>query len=88
MGIGAGVKLLVSLLFVLPGDVRAELPFLPKAEIALELAPALLGVGFILGYRQSAVCMAGAIISALVLAPLIGWMAKACRSHSTRRRRG
>jgi OPT family oligopeptide transporter len=74
MGIGAAVKVLISLLFLLPGDVRAELPVLPKAEVALELAPALVGVGFILGYRQSAVCMAGAVISALALTPLIGWM--------------
>jgi putative OPT family oligopeptide transporter len=74
MGIGAGVKVLVALLFLLPGEVRTELPVLPKAEVALELAPALLGVGFILGYRQAAVCMAGAVISALALTPLIGWM--------------
>jgi putative OPT family oligopeptide transporter len=74
MGIGACVKLLVSLLFVLPSEVHTELAVLPKAEIALELAPALLGVGFILGYRQAAVCMAGAVISALALTPLIGWM--------------
>ncbi len=74
MAIGAGMKVLVSLLFLLPGELRAELAVLPKAEVALELAPALLGVGFILGYRQAAVCMAGAVISALVLAPLIGWM--------------
>jgi putative OPT family oligopeptide transporter len=51
MGIGAGVKVLVSLLFLLPGEVRAELAVLPKGEVALELAPALLGVGFILAYR-------------------------------------
>jgi putative OPT family oligopeptide transporter len=74
MAIGAAVKVLVALVFLLPSEVRAELPVLPKAEVALELAPALLGVGFILGYRQAAVCMAGALISALVLAPLIGWM--------------
>src|SRR5262245_38766347 len=77
MAIGAGVKLLVSLLFLLPGEVRTELPVLPKAEVALELAPALLGVGFILGYRQSAVCMAGAVIAALAITPLIGWMGEA-----------
>src|SRR5262245_17127157 len=74
MAVGAGVKLLVALLFLLPAEVRAELAVLPKAEVALELAPALLGVGFILGYRQAAVCMAGAVVSALALAPLIGWM--------------
>jgi putative OPT family oligopeptide transporter len=74
IAIGAGVKVLISLLFLLPGEVRAELAVLPKAEVALELAPALLGVGFILGYRQAAVCMAGAVIAALALTPLIGWM--------------
>jgi putative OPT family oligopeptide transporter len=77
MALGAGVKLLVSLLFLLPGEVRTELAVLPKAEVALELAPALLGVGFILGYRQSAVCMAGAVVAALAITPLIGWMGEA-----------
>ncbi len=47
---------------------------LPKAELALEVAPALLGVGYILGYRQSAVCVAGALISAVTLTPLIAWL--------------
>jgi putative OPT family oligopeptide transporter len=74
MAVGAGVKLLVSLLFLVPNDVGMALPVLPKAEVALELAPALIGVGFILGYRQSAVCVAGAIISALALTPLIAWL--------------
>jgi putative OPT family oligopeptide transporter len=71
MAVGAVVKLLVSLAFLLPGQMSMALPVLPRAEVALELAPALLGVGFILGYRQSAVCVAGALVSALVLIPLI-----------------
>lgn len=74
MGIGAAVKVLVSLVYLLPGEVRAGLPVLPKAEVALELAPALIGVGFILGYRQSAVCVAGGVVATLALTPLIGWL--------------
>jgi putative OPT family oligopeptide transporter len=74
MVVGALVKLAISLAFLLPGDVRALLPALPKAELALEIAPALLGVGYILGYRQSAVCVAGALVSALTLTPLIAWL--------------
>jgi putative OPT family oligopeptide transporter len=54
--------------------VHAALPILPKAELALEIAPALLGVGYILGYRQSAVCVAGALISAVTITPLIAWL--------------
>src|SRR5262245_1719030 len=73
MAVGAAVKLLVSLFFLLPSEMRAAVPVLPKAEVALELAPALFGVGFILGYRQSAVCVAGSVVSSLALTPLIAF---------------
>lgn len=77
IAVGAAIKLVVSLLFLTPASVHGLLPVLPKAEVALELAPALLGVGFILGYRQSGVLVAGSIISALVLTPLIAWIGAA-----------
>ena len=74
MAVGAAVKVLISLAYLLPGELHAALPVLPKAELALEVGPALLGVGYILGYRQSAVCVAGALISATALTPLIAWL--------------
>ena len=74
MAVGAAVKVLISLLYLLPGEIGFALPVLPKAELALEIAPALIGVGYILGYRQSAVCVAGALISAVVITPLIAWL--------------
>jgi hypothetical protein len=74
VAVGAAIKLLVSLAFLLPNTVSARLPVLPHAELALELAPALLGVGFILGYRQSGVLVAGSLVSSLVLIPLIAWI--------------
>ncbi|HSD29372.1 MAG TPA: oligopeptide transporter, OPT family [Vicinamibacteria bacterium] len=74
MAVGAAVKVLISLVYLFPGEVRAALPVLPKAELALEVGPALLGVGYILGYRQAAVCVAGALISAVSLTPLIAWL--------------
>jgi putative OPT family oligopeptide transporter len=74
MAIGAALKVLTSLFFLVPERVATALPVLPKAELAMEVAPALLGVGFILGYRQAAVCMAGALISALALTPLVAFI--------------
>jgi len=74
MLVGAALKLIVSLVFLLPSTISAALPVLPKAEVALEMAPALLGVGFILGYRQSGVLVAGSLVSSLVLIPLIAWI--------------
>jgi putative OPT family oligopeptide transporter len=74
MAVGGGVKLAIALLFLMPGSLHAALPVLTKAEVALEVAPALVGVGFILGYRQSGVLVAGSLISAVVLTPLIAWL--------------
>jgi putative OPT family oligopeptide transporter len=74
MGLGALVKCLVGLLFLVPHEVGAALPVLPRAEVALEIAPALLAVGFILGYRASAVLVAGSIVASFALIPLIAWM--------------
>ena len=70
--VGALVKLVLGGFAIMPGELRAHVPVIPKAELTLEIAPALLGVGYILGYRQSAIMVSGSLISALVLIPLIG----------------
>jgi putative OPT family oligopeptide transporter len=77
MGLGALVKVVVALLFLVPHEIGAALPVLPRAEVALEIAPALLAVGFILGYRASAVLVAGSIVASFALIPLIAWMGAA-----------
>ena len=74
MAVGAAIKILIALFFLVPGALAVGLPVLPKAELAAEIAPALLGVGFILGYRQSAVIVAGSLVSSLALTPLIAWI--------------
>jgi len=74
MAAGAGIKLAVGLLFLVPAVLSVELPVPPKAVLALELTPALIGVGFILGYRQSGVVVAGSLLSSLALIPLIAWI--------------
>jgi putative OPT family oligopeptide transporter len=71
MGLGAVVKIGISGFHLLPGELSAAVPFLPKAEAAIEVTAALVAVGFILGYRQSAVIVAGSIVSAFALTPLI-----------------
>jgi putative OPT family oligopeptide transporter len=71
LAVGAAVKLALGGAALLPGELRAHVPVLPKAELALEIAPALLGVGYILGYKQSAIMVSGSLISALVFIPLI-----------------
>ena len=74
IAVGAFIKLAGALLFLMPTELRMALPVLPRGELAIEVAPALLAVGFILGYRQAGVVVAGAVVSALALIPLIAWI--------------
>jgi putative OPT family oligopeptide transporter len=74
IAVAAAIKLSTGLLFLFPSELSARLPIPQNAVLALELAPALLAVGYILGYRQSGVLVAGSLVSALVLIPLITWI--------------
>lgn len=71
LAVGAVIKLALGGFMLIPSELTAHLPVLPKAELGLEIAPALLAVGYILGYRQSAIMVSGSLISAIVLTPLI-----------------
>lgn len=71
LAIGAVIKLGLGALMLLDSELALHLPVLPKAELTLEIAPALLAVGYILGYKQSSIMVSGSLISAIVLTPLI-----------------
>ena len=71
LGVGALVKIALGALVLIPSTLVVHLPVLPKADLALEIAPALLAVGYILGYRQASILVSGSLISAVVLTPLI-----------------
>ncbi|MBK7876931.1 MAG: oligopeptide transporter, OPT family [Planctomycetes bacterium] len=73
MAVGAVIQAALKAGFLAPSEVGTDVlqSFLPKAHVALEIAPALIGVGFILGFRQAGVCVAGGVIASLVLVPVI-----------------
>ena len=71
LAVGAAVKLALGAALLIPSALSTHVPVLPKAEIALEIAPALLAVGYILGFKQSSIMVSGSLISAIVLTPLI-----------------
>ncbi len=84
LGVGALLKLAISgwpllsmptadggALRYVPEELKLELPFLPNGALTLSVDAVLLAVGFIVGYRASAVMVAGGLLSALVLYPLV-----------------
>src|SRR5438094_132948 len=71
LAVGAAIKLALGAFMLVFSSLSMHLPVLPKAEVALEIAPALFAVGYILGYRQSAILVSGSLLSAIVLTPII-----------------
>ncbi len=72
IGLGAGIviKLSLGLLHLMPEQLEYAIPGLPKAVLAIEIAPALMAVGYIVGYRSSGIMVSGSLIAAIVLIPL------------------
>jgi putative OPT family oligopeptide transporter len=52
-------------------EFHVNVPLLKKGQVGLEPMPALLGVGYILGYRIGAIMVAGGLLSSLALIPVI-----------------
>ncbi len=70
MGIAAAFKFIVDGLKVIPADVAVAFKSF-KGEIGMEVYPALLGVGYIVGPRIASFMFVGSIVVWLVIIPLI-----------------
>ncbi len=69
LGLGALVKLVIGQFHWLPEDLAWKLG--GNASLAIKVSPALLAVGFLIGFRSAAVMVSGGFITALVLYPLV-----------------
>ncbi len=71
LALGALVKILTSAVHLVPEELSALVPKMPNGVVMLAVSPALLGVGYVVGFRAAAVMLAGTLIASLVLYPLI-----------------
>lgn len=71
LGIGAVYKAILEFLKMWPSEISMRIPGLKKGELGLDATPALLGVGYILGFRISAIMVAGGLLSWLGIIPTI-----------------
>ena len=70
MGLAAVFKFIVDGLKVIPADVSAAFKSF-KGEIGMEVSPALLGVGYIVGPKIASYMFVGSVFGWLVIIPLI-----------------
>ena len=71
LGLGAIYKAVLSFAKLWPTELAIHVPGLKKGELGLEATPALLGVGYILGFRIAAILVAGGLLSWLGIIPTI-----------------
>ena len=69
IGVGIAFKVITSGLKLVYEKFSLALPF--KAQIAVKVSPALIGVGYILGIRVATIMVAGSALAALVITPAI-----------------
>ncbi len=74
LGVGLTYALLWKALQVWSKEIAWHLPFVKKAKLAVEASPALLGVGYILGFRIATIMVCGAALSYLIIVPFIAHM--------------
>ncbi len=73
LGVGAFFKFVFGWLKPVAGKAHFAIPGIKKAEVGLEMSSALFGVGYILGPRIGAIMVGGALLSWVVINPIIAY---------------
>ena len=71
IGLGAAFKLGTKLFGLFKDNVGRAFSFYPGSRLECETSPELLAVGYIIGYETSVVMVAGGLLAALILGPMV-----------------
>jgi putative OPT family oligopeptide transporter len=71
LGVGAIFKAFQAVLGGVKTTIATAIPGFRGAELSSDVAPELLGVGYIIGYRTSMMMVAGSLLSSVILIPTI-----------------
>jgi putative OPT family oligopeptide transporter len=74
LGLSALYKILMGGIRLWPEVPNTDIRFFKGANIGIDATPALLGVGYIIGPRISALMLGGAVLGYLGIAPLIAYI--------------
>ena len=76
MGIGALSKSLASLFGFWKPSPGRDISVYPGSSVGMDVAPELMGVGYIIGWRTSVIMVAGGLLSSFILGPIIAFAGK------------
>jgi putative OPT family oligopeptide transporter len=69
--VGLGFKLVTAVVKLWNAIPEFHIPSLKASKVACDISPELMGVGYIIGYRSSAIMVGGGLLSWLVIIPAI-----------------
>ncbi len=81
MGVAAAYKWLMDGLLLFKDTFWIHLPIIKRARIGVDISPALLGVGYILGFRISLIMVAGGLLASVVLVPMLVYLGESSVYH-------
>jgi putative OPT family oligopeptide transporter len=73
MGIGAIFKACPALLGFWKSVPGRSFSFYPGSSIAMDVAPELMGVGYIIGWQTSVIMVAGGLLASFIIGPIIAF---------------
>lgn len=74
LGIGVAFKAVQAIFNGVKASISVPLSGFKGAQVGCDVAPELLGVGYIIGYRTSLIMVAGSLLASFILIPLILWV--------------
>ncbi|MCK6446898.1 MAG: oligopeptide transporter, OPT family [Planctomycetes bacterium] len=77
LGIGVAFKAVQAIFNGVKASISVPLAGFKGAVVGCDVAPELLGVGYIIGYRTSVIMVAGSLLASFILIPLILWIGAA-----------
>ncbi|MBI1807440.1 MAG: oligopeptide transporter, OPT family [Ignavibacteria bacterium] len=76
IGIGALWKGLPTLLGFWKPTVAQDIGFYRGASVGMDVAPELMGVGYIIGWQTSLIMVGGGLMASLIISPIIAFIGK------------
>ncbi len=74
IGLGALWKGLPTLFGFWKPSVGRDFAFYPGSSVSLDVAPELMGVGYIIGYQTSLIMVGGGLMAAFIISPIIAFI--------------
>jgi putative OPT family oligopeptide transporter len=79
MGLGVFWKAMPTLFGFWRPSVAKDFRFYPGSSVGMDVAPELMGVGYIIGYQTALIMAGGGLMASLVISPIIAFIGSVAR---------